>query len=251
MSYRPPEPGQKSRYVRENFDRIASHYDLFNDLITQGQHRRWKRVLVRRIGIPPAGRGLDLFCGTGDIAQRSQARLSGEGVLVAADFSANMLAIARERLKSEGGEPDGPGRPRTLLVCSDALQLPFPDASFDFVTAGYGLRNVSDLPGCLRELARVIRPGGVLATLDIGKVTNRWLRPLADFYLFRVVPRIGNLLQSGQEMYQYLPHSTLTFPSQEVLRQMMMEQGFSKVELVEFLFGASVIHLAHRQSGGP
>ena len=89
-----------------------------------------------------------------------------------------------------------------------------------------------------------------MAALDIGKVKNRWLRPLAEFYLFRVVPSIGNLLQSGQEMYQYLPHSTLAFPNQEALGKMMVEQGFARVELVEFLFGASVIHLAHKPASG-
>lgn len=247
MTYRLPSPENKARYVQEKFDQIASKYDLFNDLITQGQHRYWKRVLLRRIGIHPGARGLDLCCGTGDLALGILPRLSGEGVLVAADFSAGMLQAAQRRLRNHrrGERP-----PVTVVLRGDAMRLPFQDDSFEFVTIGYGLRNVSGLDGCLAELLRVLRPGGVLGTLDVGRVRNRLLRPLAEFYLFRIVPMIGKLLQSGQEMFQYLPHSTVDYPDQHRLREMMEQTGFSKVEIREFLFGASVIHLAYKPDAG-
>ena len=96
----------------------------------------------------------------------------------------------------------------------------------------------------------MLRPGGVLGTLDVGRVRNRWLRPLAEFYLFRIVPRIGKLLQSGQEMFQYLPLSTVDYPDQERLRQIMEQSGFTNVKVREFLFGASVIHLAYKPEAG-
>ncbi|MEE8433400.1 MAG: ubiquinone/menaquinone biosynthesis methyltransferase [bacterium] len=243
MAYRLPSAENKARYVQEKFDQIASKYDLFNDLITQGQHRYWKRVLLRRIGITSNARGLDLCCGTGDLALGILPRLSGEGVLVAADFSANMLQAAQRRLRRHR---DGGSTPVTVVLRGDAMRLPFQDDSFEFVTIGYGLRNVSHLDGCLAELLRVLRPGGVLGTLDTGRVRNRWLRPLAEFYLFRIVPRIGKLLQSGQEMFQYLPLSTVDYPHQERLRQMMEQSGFTNVKMQEFLFGASVIHLAYK-----
>lgn len=247
MAYRLPSPENKARYVQEKFDQIASRYDLFNDLITQGQHRYWKRVLLRRIGIAPNARGLDLCCGTGDLALGIHRRLSGEGVLVAADFSHNMLRAAQQRLRRP---PIGGHSPLTALLRGDAMRLPFQDHSFDFVTVGYGLRNVSDLTGCLGELLRVLRPGGVLGTLDVGQVRNRWLRPLAEFYLFRIVPWIGRRLQRGQEMFQYLPHSTVDYPDQQRLRQMMEQAGFGGVQVKEFLFGASVIHLATKPISG-
>ncbi|HKI99337.1 MAG TPA: ubiquinone/menaquinone biosynthesis methyltransferase [bacterium] len=242
MPYRLPSPQDRARYVRDKFDEIARHYDLFNDLITQGQHRWWKRVLVRRLGIAPDARGLDLCCGTGDIAARCLRRLGPQGRLVAADFSSGMLAIARRRLaRTQPGQGDTP-----LALRGDAMRLPFRDASFDFVSIGYGLRNVSDLGACLEEILRVLRPGGAMASLDVGKVRNRWLRPLAEFYMFRIVPRIGGLLQPGQDMFTYLPHSTVAFPDQHALARRLEAIGFSQVEVIEHLFGASALHVARK-----
>ncbi|MDH4248065.1 MAG: ubiquinone/menaquinone biosynthesis methyltransferase [Deltaproteobacteria bacterium] len=243
MSYRHPTAEEKAGFVQQKFDQIASHYDRFNDLITQGQHRWWKRVLVRRLGISPQARGLDLCCGTGDIAARVMPLLGTEGTLVAADFSPGMLRIAHQRLMSR------PGAVRPLILTADAMRLPFQDGTLDFITIGYGLRNVRDLKGCLRELMRVLAPGGVLASLDVGRVRPRLLRPLAEFYLFQLVPRIGRLLQPGQDMFTYLPHSTLSYPHQDALKELLLEAAFTRVELVEFLFGASVIHLAHKDGG--
>jgi len=242
MPYRLPDPEDKSRYVRTKFDEIAHQYDRFNDLITQGQHRWWKRVLVRRLGIRPGDRGLDLCCGTGDIALRCLPPLRGRGTLVAADFSLNMLGIARQRL----GAGNGSAAVRAPVLCADAMRLPFADASFAFVSIGYGLRNVADLPGCLAEIRRVLRPGGVLASLDIGKARYRWIRPFVDAYLFHVVPWIGKLLYPGQEMYTYLPHSTTRFPDQAALKELMLRGGFATVDVVEHLFGTSAIHVARK-----
>ncbi|MBI4082352.1 MAG: ubiquinone/menaquinone biosynthesis methyltransferase [Candidatus Lambdaproteobacteria bacterium] len=256
MSYRLPGPEEKARYVREKFDQIAAHYDLFNDLITQGQHRWWKRQLVRRLGIGPGARVLDLCCGTGDIAARSLGRVGPAGRVVALDFSAAMLAIARQRLARQrpsihrlapAGRPAGAQQapaPCVTVLRGDAMRLPFAAGSFDFVTVGYGLRNVTDLDLCLGEIRRVLAPGGGLASLDVGKVRPAWARPLADFYMFRVVPWIGRRLQPGQEMFEYLPHSAEAFPSQDALKARLLAAGFASVELIEHLLGASVIHLA-------
>ncbi|HUJ75213.1 MAG TPA: ubiquinone/menaquinone biosynthesis methyltransferase, partial [bacterium] len=224
-------------------DQIAQTYDRFNDLITQGQHRYWKRVLVRRLNLASQARGLDLCTGTGDIALRCLRGLGAGGGLVAADFSPGMLRIAQARLRRAQGVAGATG-PAALVLCADAQALPLAPASLDFVTVGYGLRNVTDLRSCLREILRVLRPGGVLASLDVGKVGNPLLRPLAEFYLFRVVPRLGRLLQRGQDMFDYLPASTVEFPGQHALRTILLEEGFARAEVVEFLFGASVLHLA-------
>lgn len=242
MPYRLPDAQSKPLYLRQRFDQIARHYDLFNDLITQGRHRHWKNVLVKRLNLRPGARGADLCCGTGDIAARTLAALGGKGGVVALDFAPAMLRLAKSRLERR---PDAPGLP--LVMQGDAGRLPFADDSLDFVTVGYGLRNVADLAESLREIRRALVPGGVLASLDLGKVRSPWLSPLADFYMFRVVPRIGRLLQPGQEMFDYLPHSNRNYPEQGVLREMMLSLGFAEVEMIEFLFGASVIHLARKK----
>ena len=238
MPYHLPRAEDKPRYVRERFDAIAHRYDLFNDLITQGQHRWWKRVLVRRADLREAERVLDLCCGTGDIALRCAQALPPGGRVYALDFSRNMLRIARSRKRRRGAD--------MVYLGADALRLPFGDSRFDAVTVGYGLRNVVDLEACLDEVRRVLRPGGVLASLDVGKVRSAWLRPLVAFYFFRVVPWIGRLLQPGEEMYTYLPHSAVDYPHQERLRAILGDRGFTGVELVEFLGGASVIHVARK-----
>jgi demethylmenaquinone methyltransferase/2-methoxy-6-polyprenyl-1,4-benzoquinol methylase len=239
MPYQLPPADQKARYVRAKFDEIARQYDRFNDLITQGQHRWWKRELVRRLDLRPGAKGADVCCGTGDIALRSLKRLGPRGGVLAADFSLNMLHIAAGRLKRRAD-----GQPARHVLCADAMRLPFRSASLDFVTIGYGLRNVTDLDACLREMLRVLKPGGAMGSLDVGKVRHRLLRPCVDAYFFRVVPWIGRLLQPGQDMFTYLPQSSVAYPDQAALKQRLLNAGFARAEFVEFVFGASVIHLA-------
>ena len=251
MPYRLPRPAEKSRYVRERFDAIAHRYDLFNDLITQGQHRRWKRTLLRRLALRPGQRVLDLCCGTGDIARMCRHALGADGRVVGLDFSHRMLRLAHDRERKAGPkspaiEERGSSGAGIGFVGGDATRLPLGGGLVDAVTIGYGLRNVVDLEGCIAEAHRVLRPGGVLASLDVGNVRAAWLRPLVGFYFFRVVPLIGNLLQPGEEMYRYLPHSSLDYPHQDRLKEILAGHGFDPVELVEFLGGASVIHLARK-----
>lgn len=239
MPYQLPPPDRKAPYVRAMFDELARDYDRFNDLVTQGQHRRWKRALVRRLELRADAKGADVCCGTGDIALRALKRLGAAGGVVAADFSLNMLRIAARRLGRRAA-----GLPARQALCADALRLPFRDASLDFVTVGYGLRNVADLDACLREILRVLKPGGVMGSLDVGKVKSRLLRPWANLYFFRVVPWIGRLLQPGQDLFAYLPQSSIAYPEQQALRQRLLDAGFARAEVVEYVFGASVLHVA-------
>jgi demethylmenaquinone methyltransferase/2-methoxy-6-polyprenyl-1,4-benzoquinol methylase len=243
MPYEIPPPEHKARYVRRKFGEIARRYDLFNDLITQGQHRYWKNVLVGRLELQGRERVLDLCCGTGDIALRCARRLGPGGAVVAADFSEDMLRVARTRLRAS---PAVRGGPPVALLCGDAMHLPFPDSSFDAVTIGYGLRNVTHLESCLNELHRVLKPGGVLASLDVGKVRSRIVAALNHVYFFYVVPWIGRRLQPGQEMFTYLPESSRAYPHQDRLKALLREQGFERTELIEFILGASVIHVARK-----
>ena len=160
MSYTLPSIDEKSNYVEEKFDEIAQKYDRFNDVITFGMHRYWKKFVVRQTGLRPDEECLDLCCGTGDIS-REILRQQPECKITGLDFSAEMLKIAKSK---------NSGNSEIQYLQGDAMNIPFPDTYFDAVTIGYGLRNVTDLNACLQEIFRVLKPGGVLVSLDVGKV---------------------------------------------------------------------------------
>lgn len=246
MVYRIPQPADKPRYLRRKFGEIARRYDLFNDIITQGQHRYWKNVLVQRLELAGHERVLDLCCGTGDIGLRCADKLTAGGSVVAADFTPEMLHIARARIAQRKTSANGAPVAGVKVICGDAMRLPFPDASFHCITIGYGLRNVSDLNGCLAEMLRVLKPGGILASLDVGKVRSKIVAAINWLYFFYIVPWIGRMLQPGQELYSYLPRSTVDYPDQDRLKTILGECGLHRLEVIEFLFGASVIHLARK-----
>ena len=234
MAYTLPNAEEKSKYVEEKFDEIAKKYDRFNDVITFGMHRYWKRFVVRQTRMRPEEHCLDLCCGTGDIA-REVFRQHPSCKVTGLDFSKKMLKIAKSKINKNSG---------IQYLLGDAMEIPFPDTNFDAVTIGYGLRNVPNLNGCLREIFRVLKPGGVLVSLDVGKASSPFIAELINFYFFHIVPFIGNLLLPRQEMFQYLPNSSIKYPNQELLKSLMFEAGFQHVEIHDFVFGVSTIHVA-------
>ena len=236
MTYTLPTTEDKSNYVEEKFDEIAQKYDRFNDVITFGMHRYWKKFVVRQTGLRPDEECLDLCCGTGDIS-REILRQHPDCKITGLDFSAEMLKIAKSK---------NSGNSEIQYLQGDAMNIPFPDTYFHAVTIGYGLRNVSDLNACLQEIFRVLKPGGVLVSLDVGKVRLPIIAELNNFYFFYVVPLIGNIMMPGQEMFHYLPNSTLKFPHQEFLKRMLLETGFKQAEIHDFIFGASTVHVAYK-----
>lgn len=236
MAYTLPSAEEKSNYVEQKFDEIAKKYDHFNDIITFGLHRYWKKFVVRQTGLRPGGHCLDLCCGTGDIA-REVLRQYPLCIVTGLDFSEEMLKIAESKNSKTSD---------IQFLLGDAMNIPFPDANFDAVTIGYGLRNVQNLDDCLQEILRVLKPGGVMVCLDIGKVRFPVIAELNNFYFFRIVPLIGNWLMPGQEMFHYLPHSSLEYPNQELLKHLMLEAGFQEAEIHDFVFGASTVHVAYK-----
>ena len=174
MTYTLPGTDDKSRYVEQKFDEIAQKYDRFNDLITFGMHRYWKRFVVRQTGLHPEEHCLDLCCGTGDIT-REVLRQYPASKVTGLDFSQKMLNIAKSKSSNNSG---------IQYLLGDAMEIPFPDTNFDAVTIGYGLRNVPNLNGCLQEILRVLKPGGVLVSLDVGKVRLPVIKELNNFSLF-------------------------------------------------------------------
>lgn len=239
MEYHLPSPAEKSEYLQKKFGEIARHYDRFNDLVTLGLHRYWKAFLIERLGVQIHHVCVDLCCGSGDLSilLSKQTKIP----VIAIDFTNEMLLIAQKRAWSS---PDS-----IHWIQSDAIRIPLESHSVDTLTIGYGLRNVVNRDQCLQEVYRVLKPGGVFGCLDVGKVRNRWIAALHHFYFFKMVPWMGKILAPQQEMFDYLPHSSLEYPSQTVLKRQLVEIGFQQVDLFEFLFGASVIHVAYKPKG--
>ncbi|XDD44674.1 ubiquinone/menaquinone biosynthesis methyltransferase [Leptospira sp. WS60.C2] len=240
--YKLPSQEKKPEYVRKNFDGIAKAYDRFNDWNSFFLHRIWKNWVVREAkkSVPNAKTALDLCCGTGDITERLSLDPNLESV-VGLDFSEQMLSFAFPKVE---------GKTHVKLIVGDAMDLSsFTEGSFDIITMGFGLRNVSDLKRCLFEIKRVLRRGGVFVNLDVGRVRPKFLKYFADFYFFKIVPLFGYLLYGKQnEMFDYLPHSSKTYPDQETLSQILTELGFVDVRFQNFVFGNAVAHIAKKEN---
>jgi demethylmenaquinone methyltransferase/2-methoxy-6-polyprenyl-1,4-benzoquinol methylase len=200
------------RAVKAMFARIARRYDLLNHLLSAGLDRRWRNALVRSLGDVRGQVLVDSCCGTGDLAfalERAGARVVG------VDFTPEMLARARHKA--------GAGSARFLA--GDALRLPLADGRFDGAAIAFGLRNVADRRRGLRELMRVVRPGGTVAVLEFSLPRGRWMGVLYRFYFTRVLPRVGGWISGDEGAYRYLPDTVLAWPSPEELRAEMQGLG--------------------------
>ena len=215
--------------VRGMFDRIAPVYDLMNRAMTMGLDQRWRRLAVRE-SVRPGDRVLDACCGTGDLALA--ARAAGAAEVVGLDFSEPMLERARRKA------------PELEWVQGDLLALPFPDASFDVATCGFGIRNVEELEAGLRELARVVRPGGKLAVLEITRPTGL-LRPFFRLWFDVLIPLAGKVLPGGKA-YTYLPASVRRFPGPEDLAALFRQAGLADVRYRLLAGGIVALHVAER-----
>jgi len=214
--------------VRGMFDRIAPVYDLMNRVMTVGLDRRWRRLAVREV-VWPGDRVLDACCGTGDLAVQAERR---GGRVVGLDFSSQML----ERARRKSGTIE--------WVRGDALALPFADGAFDAATVGFGVRNLEDLEGGLRELARVLRPGGKVAVLEITRPRGI-LRPFFRLWFDVLVPLVGKVLPGGKA-YTYLPASVRRFPGPEDLSELMGRSGFKRVHYRLLGGGTVALHTGAR-----
>lgn len=228
-----PDAGRAEK-VHELFATIARRYDLLNDVMTLGLHRYWKHRLVELAeGKREAGSGkqkqvLDLCCGTGDIALRF------EGRVVGADFTEEMLQVARTRSS------------RIEWTRADALNLPFPDAVFDIVTVGYGLRNLADIERGLREMYRVLRPGGKLLSLDFGKPESPLLRRMFFAHLQFHLPLMGRWSCGDPDAYAYILASLEAYPAQRGIQSLMEQVGYRECGFEEFIGGTMAINFGSK-----
>jgi demethylmenaquinone methyltransferase/2-methoxy-6-polyprenyl-1,4-benzoquinol methylase len=222
---------EKTGRVRAVFDSVFDRYDLMNDLMSMGVHRVWKQVAIALSGIRPGQQALDLAAGTGDLSARMAGIVGPQGRVIFSDINANMLRKGRGRMSDLGLG----GNLHYLQI--DAEAIPFADDSFDCVSIGFGLRNVTHKERALREMHRVLKPGGRALVLEFSHPTSKPLSKLYDLYSFQVLPRLGQLIADDAQSYRYLAESIRMHPDQESLKEQMLEAGFDQCDY-------------HNQSGG-
>jgi len=223
----PRAQGRDGSSVRSMFDRIAPTYDKLNHLLSAGVDKAWRAELAR--GLPvPVGRVLDLCAGTLDLGHMIWMEHPDADV-VAADFAVEMLRLGKDKL------------PDPKLCGADALALPFRDQSFDVVVCGFGVRNVSDLAACFREVRRVLRPGGTFAVLEFFRAEKRLTRLFHSLYNTRVLPTVGAAVSGDDDAYRYLAESMERFHSLDEAKELMASCGYGEVSGRDLLFGVASI----------
>ena len=220
--------------VNRMFDRVAGRYDALNSLMTAGLHHRWRERAAARTELGPGDAALDVCCGTGDLALELAKLVSPGGRVVGCDFSEPMLDLAREKTAGRGVEG-------VRFEWADALELPYDSERFDAVTVGFGARNLADLDRGLREMARVLKPGGRAVILEITQPTRPPLSLFYSLWFDRIVPLLG-ALSSDPEAYSYLPESVRSFPTPRGLAEKMDDAGFKRIRYTVLAGGIIAIH---------
>jgi demethylmenaquinone methyltransferase/2-methoxy-6-polyprenyl-1,4-benzoquinol methylase len=237
---------EAARQIREMFSRIAPRYDFLNHVLSLEMDRVWRRRATQRFGTILSrenARVLDLCCGTGDLLL-ALAR-GGRAKVFGSDFAHPMLVRAVEKWERLRREPGGYQR-EGFLTEADALALPFGDGTFDLVTAAFGFRNLANYESGLREMLRVLRPGGEAGIVEFSEPRGGVFGPLFQFYFRSILPRLGRTISGDGSAYSYLPNSVARFPSPEELAKRMQEAGFSDVRFERWTGGAVTLHRGRR-----
>jgi len=231
---------EKQRRVRGVFDSVAENYDLMNDLMSGGAHRLWKEFTLSLTGLHTGQRALDVAGGTGDLTTGLAKQVGKPGIVILSDINGAMLDEGRDRLIDAGLVGN------VACVLADAEKLPFADSQFDCVTIGFGLRNVTDKPAALRDMRRVLKPGGQLLVLEFSHPVLPFLKPLYDLYSFRVLPMLGKLIAKDEASYRYLAESIRMHPDQETLLGMLREAGLEDCRYHNLTGGIVAVHRGYR-----
>ncbi len=226
---------EKAGMVHGVFTRVASKYDIMNDLMSGGVHRLWKDAMMDWLAPRPGQKLLDVAGGTGDVAFRFLNRAPAATATVL-DMTESMLIEGRKRAEAE--------KMAELLewVVGDAMALPFPDNTFDVYTISFGIRNVVRIQDALKEAFRVLRPGGRLMVLEFSRIPNDLLQKVYDLYSFNVIPVMGQVVAGDRDSYQYLVESIRKFPDQETFAGMIRAAGFEQVSYRNLTMGVAALH---------
>lgn len=229
----------KEERVYDVFEKISGNYDKMNSVISFQQHKKWRKDTMRKMNVQEGSKALDLCCGTGDWTIALANEVGSNGEVIGLDFSKNMLKVGKEKIKRLNLD-------QVKLIHGNAMELPFPDNTFDYVTIGFGLRNVPDYMQVLKEMNRVLKPGGLAACLETSHPTMFGYKQLFNFYFRYVMPYFGKLFAKSYKEYAWLQESAQTFPDMKELAGMFNRAGFDKVTYKSYSGGAAAVHLGFK-----
>jgi demethylmenaquinone methyltransferase/2-methoxy-6-polyprenyl-1,4-benzoquinol methylase len=232
--------GDKAARVRSVFASVAGKYDVMNDLMSFGVHRLWKHFTLSLTGLRPGQHALDVAGGTGDLAAGMLRQVGKSGRVVLSDVNPAMLEIGRDRLLDRGFSGN------VEYLVADAEHLPFEDDSFDCLTIGFGLRNVTDKAAALKSMHRVLKPGGQLLVLEFSTPVAPGLKPIYDAYSFKVLPLLGRVVAQDAASYRYLAESIRRHPNQETLLGMLNAAGFGETRYHNLTGGIVAVHRGYK-----
>lgn len=230
----------KEERVHQVFESISEQYDSMNSIISFKRHKAWRKSTMKRMNIKPNTKALDVCSGTGDWAISLAEEVGKKGQVIGLDFSKNMLKVAQEKKEQLAA-------PHLEFIHGNAMDLPFDDHTFDYVTIGFGLRNVPDYMTVLKEMHRVLKPGGMVVCLETSQPTLFGFRHLFKFYFNYIMPFFGRIFAKSYQEYAWLNESTQSFPDKNKLKEMFLQAGFSDVEIKSFSGGVAAMHLAFKR----
>lgn len=227
----------KEERVHDVFENIYENYDTMNSVISFQRHKSWRKDVMKRMDVTKGASALDVCCGTGDWSFALANEVGNAGNVIGLDFSKNMLSVAKDKLNS--AELNIP----LQFIHGNAMDLPYEDNTFDYVTIGFGLRNVPDYMTVLKEMHRVLKPGGKAVCLETSQPTLIGYRQLYYFYFRFIMPFLGRLLAKSYEEYAWLHESAKDFPNKKELKKMFEEAGFKNIQVKSYTGGVAAMHL--------
>ncbi|TCT25579.1 2-octaprenyl-6-methoxy-1,4-benzoquinone methylase /demethylmenaquinone methyltransferase [Melghiribacillus thermohalophilus] len=226
----------KSERVHSVFEKIYNRYDVMNSIISFQRHKAWRKDVMKRMNVQNGARALDVCCGTGDWTISLANAAGKDGEVIGLDFSQNMLSVGEEKIKELNLS-------NVSFIHGDAMALPFQDNTFDYVTIGFGLRNVPDYMQVLREMTRVVKPGGKVVCLETSQPTIPVFRQLYYLYFKYIMPLFGKLFAKSYEEYAWLHESAKDFPDRMTLKNMFQEAGLTSVQVKSYTGGVAAMHM--------
>ncbi|MBS4199507.1 demethylmenaquinone methyltransferase [Bacillus sp. FJAT-49732] len=230
----------KEERVHSVFEKIHDNYDKMNSIISFQQHIKWRKETMKKMNVPLGAHALDLCCGTGDWTIALAQTVGSEGKVTGLDFSSNMLQVAKEKKEKEQLH-------QIELIQGNAMELPFEDDSFDYVTIGFGLRNVPDYMQVLKEMNRVLKPGGMAVCLETSQPTLPVYKQIYYLYFRYIMPLFGKFFAKSFKEYSWLQESARDFPGSEELAQMFWKAGFVDVIYKSFNGGVAAAHIGNKK----